>query len=75
MSQQAERPPFATPTLARLYLQQGHVDAARRMVAEMKARGEAGLEGLEEALAETGDPTETLLRSLLERIQERRRTL
>lgn len=73
MGQTSDRPPFATPTLARLYLAQGHVDAARAMLSELKARGEPGLEALEAAIAAAPDPVEALLQGLLVQIRERRR--
>lgn len=45
-------PPFATATLMRLYLKQGHLDSAEAMLEELRLRGEPGIEELEMALNE-----------------------
>lgn len=69
-----EGSPFATVTLARLYLQQGHRERARRMLVALRRQGAPGLEELERALGEDASASpEALLQQLLDRVRERRR--
>lgn len=65
-------PPFATPTLARLYLQQGHLEQARAIVNELGRSGQP-VKDLEEALWKSDEARTTALSLLLVRVQERRR--
>jgi hypothetical protein len=64
--------PFATPTLARLYLAQGHLDEAQAILESARRDGLSAPE-VDEALRAGQDVRAELLRSLLERVQERRR--
>lgn len=51
MPNNSATPPFATSTLVRLYLNQGRLDSAERMISELKLRQEPGIEALEHELA------------------------
>lgn len=68
--------PFATPTLARLYLAQGHHDEARRMASTLAKRGE-GDPALDAAIARASDQDDSrrqaVLRALLLRVRTNRR--
>lgn len=62
----------ATPTLARLYLAQGHPLAALKIVEALRSRGES-TEALEQALESEGDRRRQVLETLLGRVRVNRR--
>lgn len=64
--------PFATPTLARLYLAQGHHEEARRLALRMKLQGQ-GDSSLDEALEQEDRRRQAVLQALLGRVQANRR--
>lgn len=66
-------PPFSTPTLARMYLAQGHLETARAMVATLRDEGAPGLDGLEAELAADVIRRVATLEELLLRVRNRRR--
>lgn len=67
------KPPFATPTLARLYLAQGHRDRAREMLEELEAAGAAGLDDVRAALVADREGRIAALEQLLDAVRGRRR--
>lgn len=68
MSSEAEVPPFATSTLARLYLAQGHVELASAVAAASGSERDPDV-----AFQQGLDRREAVLRSLLAAVQQRRR--
>lgn len=62
------KPPFATNTLARLYLAQGHWETAAALAAELDPAA-----GVRHELARALDARVRLLEELLDRVRTRRR--
>ena len=63
---------FATPTMARLYLAQGHFEEARE-ISNKLAQGGHPVRDVDDALRKSDDARVKVLTSLLARVRERRR--
>lgn len=66
------KPPFATATLARLYLSQGRHASAEAVARELRERGEPA-QDVEEALARIREERSAALSDILRQVRERRR--
>lgn len=64
--------PFATPTLARLYLAQGHHEEARRLALRLKLQGD-GDASLDDALEQEDRRRQAVLQALLGRVRANKR--
>lgn len=73
MGASSSRPPFATATLARIYLAQGNRAAATAIVEALERSGTPGADGVRAALDGDAQRREAVLGDLLEAVRARRR--